>query len=77
MASLVDAVRNGDKTKIYEELALIVAKTIEETDSGRDIAALTIKLTDLVNSPYFPVKASDEKKSRIVALKETQRAANG
>ena len=77
MASLVNAVKNGDKTKIYMELALIVAETIEGTDSGRDIAALTIKLTDLVNSPYFPVKANDEKKSRIVALKEMQRAANG
>lgn len=77
MASLVDAVKDGDKTKIYTELALIVAKTIEDTDSGRDIAALTIKLTDLVNSPYFPSKQSGVKKSRIVELKELQRAANG
>ena len=77
MASLVNAVKDGDKTKIYTELALIVAKTIEETDSGRDIAALTIKLTDLVNSPYFPTKQVEERKSRIVALKEMQRAANG
>ena len=77
MASLVNAVKDGDKEKIYIELAIIVAKTIEDTDSGRDIAALTIKLTDLVNSPYFPTKASGEKKSRIVALKEMQRAANG
>ena len=76
MASLVNAVKSGDKTKIYTELALIVAQTIEETDSGRDIAALTIKLTDLVNSPYFPTSGG-EKKSRIVELKELQRAANG
>ena len=77
MASLTDAVKSGDKTKIYTELALIVAKTIEETDSGRDIAALTIKLTDLVNSPYFPTESDGKKKSRIVELKELQRAANG
>ena len=77
MASLVNAVKDGDKTRIYVELALIVAKTIEDTDSGRDIAALTIKLTDLVNSPYFPSKQGGEKKSRIVELKELQRAANG
>ena len=77
MASLVNAVKDGDKTKIYVELALIVAQTIEATDSGRDIAALTIKLTDLVNSPYFPSKVDTTKKSRIVELKELQRAANG
>lgn len=77
MASLVNAVKSGDKTKIYVELALIVAQTIEDTDSGRDIAALTIKLTDLVNSPYFPTNVNVEKKSRIVELKELQRAANG
>ena len=77
MASLVKAVQDGDKTKIYTELAVIVAETIEASDSGRDIAALVIKLTDLVNSPYFPAKANVEKKSRIVALKEMQRAANG
>ena len=77
MASLVKAVQDGDKTKIYTELAVIVARTIETTDSGRDIAALVIKLTDLVNSPYFPSKVTNEKKSRIVELKELQRAANG
>lgn len=77
MASLVKAVKSGNKTKIYEELAIIVAETIESSDSGRDIAALTIKLTDLVNSPYFPTTASDEKKSKIVVLKEMQNAANG
>ena len=77
MASLVNAVKQGDKTQIYTELAIIVAEAIEGTDSGRDIAALTIKLTDLVNSPYFPTKQADDKKSRIVALKEAQRAANG
>ena len=77
MASLVNAVKCGDKVKIYQELALIVAETIETTDSGRDIAALTIKLTDLVNSPYFPAQQTAEKKSKIVALKEMQRAANG
>lgn len=77
MASLVKAVKDGDKTKIYMELALIVAETIESTDSGRDIAALTIKLTDIVNSPYFPAITDASKKSRIVALKESQRAANG
>jgi len=77
VASLVKAVKDGDKTKIYTELAIIVAETIEETDSGRDIAALVIKLTDLVNSPYFPSKVDGDGKSRIVALKELQRAANG
>lgn len=77
MASLVKAVKDGDKTRIYTELAIIVAQTIEDTDSGRDIAALTIKLTDLVNSPYFPAKVDEDKKSKIVQLKELQRAANG
>ena len=77
MASLVKAVKDGDKTKIYTELAIIVAQTIEDTDSGRDIAALTIKLTDLVNSPYFPAKVDEGNKSKIVQLKELQRAANG
>ena len=77
MASLVKAVKDGDKTKIYTELAIIVAQTIEDTDSGRDIAALTIKLTDLVNSPYFPTKVDESGKSKIVQLKELQRAANG
>jgi len=77
VASLVNAVKSGDKTKIYVELALIVAQTIEDTDSGRDIAALTIKLTDLVNSPYFPSSSDGGKKSKIVELKELQRAANG
>ena len=77
MASLVNAVKDGDKTKIYTELAVIVAETIEASDSGRDIAALVIKLTDLVNSPYFPAQVDSGKKSRIVALKEMQRVANG
>lgn len=77
MASLVNAVKSGNKTKIYEELAIIVAESIEKTDSGRDIAALTIKLTDLINSPYFPTTTNEEKKSKIVVLKELQHVANG
>jgi len=47
MGKLVDAVARGDKRGILLALQAITAETIEDTTSGRDVAALSKRLIEI------------------------------
>lgn len=48
MTNLVDAARSGDKRKTLIALRDILAKTIQECDSGRDMASNTKRLMEVM-----------------------------
>ena len=48
MGNLCAAARSGDRRKTLEELRDQVAYQIERTDSGRDMAALTRRLMEII-----------------------------
>ena len=48
MASLVDAVKSGDKRKTLIALRDKIAETIENCESGRDMAANTKRLMEVM-----------------------------
>lgn len=47
MGRLTDAVAHGDKREILLALQAITAETIEDTTSGRDVAALSKRLIEI------------------------------
>lgn len=47
MGKLADAARSGDKRKTLTALRDITAATIENTTSGRDVAALSKRLIEI------------------------------
>lgn len=48
MSSLTDAVSTNDRRKTLEALRDTLAKTIDGTESGRDIAALSKRLMEVI-----------------------------
>lgn len=48
MANLVDAAKSGDKRETLIALRDILAKTIQECDSGRDMASNTKRLMEVM-----------------------------
>ena len=48
MGKLLDAVKDGDKRKTLVELRNEIASTIEECESGRDMAALSKRLMEVI-----------------------------
>lgn len=49
MGALVQAARCGDRRKTLESLRDRLAMTIEGTESGRDMAALTKRLMEVIS----------------------------
>ena len=49
MAGLTDAAANGSKRDVLECLRDELARAIENSESGRDIAALSKRLVDVLN----------------------------
>ena len=49
MGLLVQAARGGDRRKTLETLRDKLAMTIEATESGRDMAALTRRLMEVIS----------------------------
>lgn len=47
MGKLLEAVQSGDKRQTLVALRDVTAKTIEETASGRDVAALSKRLMEI------------------------------
>lgn len=43
------AARSGDYAEVLRQTLVKVADTLDETDSGRDVSALAIKVADLVD----------------------------
>ena len=48
MTDLINAAKSGDKRATLEALRDILAKTIQECDSGRDMASTTKRLLDVM-----------------------------
>ena len=48
MTNLIDAAKSGDKRKTLIALRDILAKTIQECDSGRDMASNTKRLMEVI-----------------------------
>lgn len=48
MGALLDAVRSGDKKAVLVAMRDSVAATLEDTTSGRDVAALSKRLIEIV-----------------------------
>ena len=48
MGKLLDAVKDGDKRRTLVELRNEIASTIEECESGRDMAALSKRLMEVI-----------------------------
>ena len=59
MAKLLDAVQSGDRRKMLAELRDEIATTIENCESGRDMAALSKRLIEVVDE----IEAIDAKKA--------------
>lgn len=59
MAKLLDAVQSGDRRKMLVELRDEIATTIESCESGRDMAALSKRLIEVVDD----IEAIDAKKA--------------
>ncbi|MBR3159504.1 MAG: hypothetical protein IKF14_10440 [Atopobiaceae bacterium] len=49
MGRMTAAVKAGDRRKMLEALLMKVAETLDGTDSGRDVAALSIKFVDILD----------------------------
>lgn len=69
MDSLTDVTSNGDKLRMYECLRMDIARQIEETDSGRDVAALSKQFIDLTER-IAALKEASEKQGRRSPLDE-------
>ena len=73
--SLLDAASSGDHLRALQELRDLLARRIESTDSGRDTAALSRQLADVLSqiaalSPTTEVDRVDE----IAARRSARRA---
>ena len=49
MTNLVDAAKSGDRRETLVAMRDILAKTIQECDSGRDMASNTKRLMEVMN----------------------------
>lgn len=68
MTNLVDAAKSGDRRETLIAMRDILAKTIQECDSGRDMASNTKRLMEVMNE-IEQIDAEAEEK----AAKERER----
>lgn len=67
MGKLLKAVRSDDKRLMLAELRDKIATTIEECDSGRDMASLSKRLMEVVEEIETIDAASSEKMNPLQA----------
>lgn len=60
MADLVNAARSGDKRETLEALRDKIASSIQDCESGRDVAALSKRLMEVMNEIDALPKPKDE-----------------
>lgn len=70
MANLVDAAKSGDRYKTLIALRDILAKTIQECESGRDMASNTKRLMEVMDEIEAIEKELEE--ARIKAEAEAK-----
>lgn len=70
MANLVNAAKSGNKKETLIALRDILAKTIQECDSGRDMASNSKRLMEVISEIEAIDQAEEEERRRIEAEKE-------
>lgn len=70
MANLVKAAQSGNKKETLIALRDILAKTIQECDSGRDMASNSKRLMEVIAEIDAIEVAEEEERKRIEAEKE-------
>lgn len=70
MANLIEAAKSGDKRETLIALRDILAKTIQECDSGRDMASNTKRLMEVMSELEALPDPKTKRKSKHDRLKE-------
>ena len=68
MANLVDTASSGDQLATLEMLRDEIARAIQDSESGRDIAALSRQLTDVMDRIDEIKRMETSKRSKDVPL---------
>ena len=74
MTNLVEAAKSGDKRKTLVALRDILAKTIQECESGRDMASNTKRLMEVIAELELMDKEEAEERKRIEAEKNQKKS---
>lgn len=72
MANLVEAAKSGDKKETLIALRDILAQTIQECDSGRDMASNSKRLMEVIAEIEAIEAAEEEERKRIEAEKKNK-----
>lgn len=72
MTNLIDAAKSGDKYETLIALRDVLAKTIQECESGRDMASNTKRLMEVMTEIEAIETAREEERKRIEAEKKAK-----
>lgn len=72
MTNLIDAAKSGDKYETLLALRDVLAKTIQECESGRDMASNTKRLMEVMTEIETIETAREEEAKRIEAEKKAK-----
>ena len=70
MTNLVDAAKSGDKRATLVAMRDILAKTIQECDSGRDMASNTKRLMEVINEIEAIDREAEEEKKKAASMRK-------
>lgn len=70
MTNLVDAAKSGDKRATLVAMRDILAKTIQECDSGRDMASNTKRLMEVINEIEAIDREAEEEKRKAASMRK-------
>ena len=69
MAGLVDAAKSGDRRKTLEALRDKIASSIQDCESGRDVAALSKRLMEVMGElDAMPKPSEDDELAELQEL---------
>lgn len=74
MTNLVDAAKSGDKRKTLIALRDILAQTIQECDSGRDMASNSKRLMEVISELEAMDKEEQERLAELEKDKQQHRS---
>lgn len=74
MTNLVDAAKSGDKRKTLIALRDILAQTIQECDSGRDMASNSKRLMEVISELEAMDKEEQERLAELEKAKQQHRS---
>jgi hypothetical protein len=74
-AALLESAKSGDQLQTLRDLRDLVARALVETDSARDVAALSRQMTDVLSRIEAVEKAAPEKKGTALDELQNRRAA--